>query len=57
VQILHIVVNVKGLKIVFAIVINPGPRTKLAVFGVKGGLFSSSFGSASVRGAAREPGG
>lgn len=37
-HILHIVVNVRGRKIVFAIVINPGPRIREAVFGVNGGV-------------------
>lgn len=61
-QILQIVVNVSGRKIVFAIVTSPGPRTSDAVFGVSGGVlrsesFDEDLGSVRESGAAREPGG
>ena len=62
VQILQIVVNVSGRKMVFAIVISPGPRTSDAVFGVRGAVlrsesFDEDFGSLRESGATREPGG
>lgn len=59
-QMLQMVVNVRGRKIVFAMVMSPGPRIRDAVFGVSGGVVGpeSWDGGARlrVRGPARELG-